>query len=674
MGNKQKKFVFFGVTMGCVFALAACGSKKGADSSSSEKEETNAQMDTYTYVYSGDPTTLDYTTTVRNTNTAHTTNFVDGLMEFDKYGNVVPSLAEDWEVSKDGKTYTYHLRKGVKWVDNQGNEKGEVKAQDFITGLKHAVDAKSETLYIVSDSLVGLKDYADGKITDFNQVGIKALDDYTVSYTLTKPEPYWNSKTTYGILYPIQEEFLKEKGTDFGSTTPDSILYNGGYLLTNFTSKSAIEYDKNESYWDEKNVHIKHVKLTYSDGSDPDAYYRGFDEGKYSVAGIYPNSPAYKDVEAKYKDDIIWSQPNRATYNFTFNLSRRAYNSTSKKTDKEKEDTQKAILNNDFRKAILFAFDRTAYQAQSVGKAGASKAIRNSWVPRDFVSIKGQPFGEVTEKYLQEMDPEAFSDVSLADGKDNYFNSEKAKKFMEKAKQALTKENVTFPIHLDFPQSETSELAVNRGKSFKETVEKSLGKDNVQVDLQLLSTDAYNNATYLAATGSAADYDIANASGWSADYTDPQSFLHVYHSQTGDILQTIGLDVPIKGQKDATKEAKEALHLSEYDALVDKANQIVDNLDARYDAYAKAEAWLLDHVIQIPVNALGGSPSLTHSVSFEKAYDVSGGSDKFKGMELTAEPENAKEHQKRYEKWQQEKEISNKKASEEINKKMGTAK
>ncbi len=145
-----------------------------------------------------------------------TTNIVDGLMENDKYGNLVPSLAEDWSVSKDGLTYTYKIRKGVKWYDADGEERGEVTAKDFVTGLKHAADKKSEELPLVQGSIKGLDDYVQGKTTDFSQVGVKAVDDYTLQYTLNKPETFWNSKTTNGILFPISTDFLKSKGDDFG--------------------------------------------------------------------------------------------------------------------------------------------------------------------------------------------------------------------------------------------------------------------------------------------------------------------------------------------------------------------------------------------------------------------------------------------------------------------------
>ena len=130
-------------------------------------------------------------------------NLVDGLLENDQYGNIIPSLAEDWTVSQDGLTYTYKLRKDAKWFTSEGEEYAPVTAQDFfVTGLQYAADKKkSEALYLVQDSVAGLDDYITGKTSDFSTVGVKALDDQTVQYTLVKPELYWNSKTLATILF-----------------------------------------------------------------------------------------------------------------------------------------------------------------------------------------------------------------------------------------------------------------------------------------------------------------------------------------------------------------------------------------------------------------------------------------------------------------------------------------
>lgn len=641
--------------------LGACGSNaKG--SSSSKKSDLVSE---YSSVYGTDLETLDYTFSSRKTNSDHYTNFVEGLLENDQYGNLKGDMAKSWEVSDDGLTYTYHLRKGVPWVDSEGNEYGaDVTATDFVTGLKHAVDVQSETLYIVADSIKGLSDYIDGKTNDFSTVGVKAVDDYTLQYTLNKPEPFWNSKTTYGILYPINEEFLKSKGKDFGKPTPDSILYNGPFILANNTAKSVIEYTKNESYWDPKNVHLDTVKWTYNDGSDPDGLFKSYENGELSLARVYPNSPGYKDVTKAYPDGVTWSQTGGSTYNLTFNFNRGTFDATSKTTDKEKEDTQKAILDRNFRLAILFGFDKKSYNAQSVGEEGATKALRNTLVPADFVEIGGKPYGDTVASKLKALDSDAFGDVNLSDGQDGYYNADKAKEYMEKAKTELEAKGVQFPIHLDMPVEETSEISVNMVKSLKKSVETSLGSDNVVVDIQLLNKDKYLAATYQATTGQAGDFDITNASGWGPDYTDPSSYLNIYDSRKGDMIHTLGLEASAVVQgTDPSTAAKKAINLSEYDALLDKAAAITDDLDARYTAYADAEAWLLDNALQVPIYADGGTPRVTNVVPFSGPYGWAGiAANKLKYVEVQSNIVTTDQYDKAKKAWETKKEETAKEA------------
>lgn len=537
-------------------------------------------------------------------------------------------------------------------------------ANDFVTGLKHAVDVQSETLYIVADSIKGLSDYIDGKTNDFSTVGVKAVDDYTLQYTLNKPEPFWNSKTTYGILYPINEEFLKSKGKDFGKPTPDSILYNGPFILANNTAKSVIEYTKNESYWDPKNVHLDTVKWTYNDGSDPDGLFKSYENGELSLARVYPNSPGYKDVTKAYPDGVTWSQTGGSTYNLTFNFNRGTFDATSKTTDKEKEDTQKAILDRNFRLAILFGFDKKSYNAQSVGEEGATKALRNTLVPADFVEIGGKPYGDTVASKLKALDSDAFGDVNLSDGQDGYYNADKAKEYMEKAKTELEAKGVQFPIHLDMPVEETSEISVNMVKSLKKSVETSLGSDNVVVDIQLLNEDKYLAATYQATTGKAGDFDITNASGWGPDYTDPSSYLNIYDSRKGDMIHTLGLEASAVVQgTDPSTAAKKAINLSEYDALLDKAAAITDDLDARYTAYADAEAWLLDNALQVPIYADGGTPRVTNVVPFSGPYGWAGiAANKLKYVEVQSNIVTTDQYDKAKKAWETKKEETAKEA------------
>ena len=370
--NKGKVLLATSALLLSAGVLVACSGGKSGSSGGQ----------TFSYVYTQDPDTLDYSISNKKSTSEFTGNAVDGLLEVDKYGNLIPSLAKDWTVSKDGLTYTYKLRKGVKWMTSEGEEYGEVKAKDFVTGLKHAADKKSQAIYLVQKSVKGLDDYVSGKTSDFSTVGVKAIDDYTVQYTLSQPESFWNSKTTMGILMPVNEEFLKSKGDDYGQgTSPSSILYCGPYLIKSITSKSSAILEKNPTYWDAENVKISKVKLTYYDGQDSESLIRGFDNGDYTVARVFPNGSNYKSVEKKHKDDIVYTDQGSSTYNLSFNIDRQAYEITKKTTDAQKASTKKAILNKDFRQAIMFAFNRKAYVAQTNGEAGANKVIRNTFTP-----------------------------------------------------------------------------------------------------------------------------------------------------------------------------------------------------------------------------------------------------------------------------------------------------
>ena len=145
-----------------------------------EAEIPNPAKKIYSYVFTSDPTTLDYIQSAKVSTHELTTNGVDGLLENDKYGNLAPSIAEDWTVSPDGLVYTYKLRKDAKWYTADGEEYADVTAQDFVAGIKHAADVKSDALPLIQDSIKGLSEYAAGTNKDFSAVGVKALDNHTV--------------------------------------------------------------------------------------------------------------------------------------------------------------------------------------------------------------------------------------------------------------------------------------------------------------------------------------------------------------------------------------------------------------------------------------------------------------------------------------------------------------
>ena len=655
--NKGKVLLATSALLLSAGVLVACsGGKSG-----------NSGGQTFSYVYTQDPDTLDYSISNKKSTSEFTGNAVDGLLEVDKYGNLIPSLAKDWTVSKDGLTYTYKLRKGVKWMTAEGEEYGgEVKAQDFVTGLKHAADKKSQAIYLVQKSVKGLDDYVSGKTSDFSTVGVKAIDDYTIQYTLSQPESFWNSKTTMGILMPVNEEFLKSKGDDYGQgTSPSSILYCGPYLIKSITSKSSAILEKNPTYWDAENVKISKVKLTYYDGQDSESLIRGFDNGDYTVARVFPNGSNYKSVEKKHKDDIVYTDQGSSTYNLSFNIDRQAYEITKKTTDAQKASTKKAILNKDFRQAIMFAFNRKAYVAQTNGEAGANKVIRNTFTPPNFVQIDGKQFGDAVEKDLEAYGDE-WKGVSVADGKDTLYNPTKAKEEFAKAKADLQAQGVEFPIHLDLPTSSTFTEGIKQAQSFKQSVESTLGAENIVIDLNMVSEDDLQRVTYFAENASQQDWDLNNNLGWGPDYTDPSSYIDITSGKSGENANSyFGFDA---GTDNA---AAKAAGFDEYDQLIEDAQKENTDVNKRYEKYAAAQAWLTDSALLIPIHSDGASPVVRKTVPYSAAFAWTGHkgqSFNYKYLEVQDKVVSAKDYDKARDQWKKEKEKSNKKAQEELEK------
>lgn len=654
--NKGKVLLATSALLLSAGVLAACSGGKSGSSGGQ----------TFSYVYTQDPDTLDYSISNKKSTSEFTGNAIDGLLEVDKYGNLIPSLAKDWTVSKDGLTYTYKLRKGVKWMTSEGEEYGEVKAKDFVTGLKHAADKKSQAIYLVQKSVKGLDDYVSGKTSDFSTVGVKAIDDYTVQYTLSQPESFWNSKTTMGILMPVNEEFLKSKGDDYGQgTSPSSILYCGPYLIKSITSKSSAILEKNPTYWDADNVKISKVKLTYYDGQDSESLIRGFDNGDYTVARVFPNGSNYKSVEKKHKDDIVYTDQGSSTYNLSFNIDRQAYEITKKTTDAQKTSTKKAILNKDFRQAIMFAFNRKAYVAQTNGEAGANKVIRNTFTPPNFVQIDGKQFGDAVEKDLEAYGDE-WKGVSVADGKDTLYNPSKAKEEFAKAKAELQSQGVEFPIHLDLPTSSTYTEGIKQAQSFKQSVESTLGAENIVIDLNMVSEDDLQRVTYFAENASQQDWDLNNNLGWGPDYTDPSSYIDITSGKSGENANAyFGFDA---GTDNA---AAKAAGFDGYNQLIEDAQKENTDVNKRYEKYAAAQAWLTDSALLIPIHSDGASPVVRKTVPYSAAFAWTGHkgqSFNYKYLEVQDKVVSAKDYDKARDQWKKEKEKSNKKAQEELEK------
>ena len=608
----------------------------------------DSALDTYSMIDSFDVTTLDYVYNNKSSNGDYLSNFIEGLLTQDPHGKLVGGMAKEWSHNEDASEWTFVIRDDAVWSTSEGEEYDNVKAEDFLTGMKHAVETQSETLSLVQGLIVGLQDVIDGTGT-WDNVGIK-VDGNTVTYTLTQPCAYFDGMTTYSILWPINAEFLESKGSDFGAVDASSILYNGSYILSSLVSAQEVRFDANPNYYDKDNVFVKHVVVSYTDGQDPAQNFNMFVNGEVTQTAINSSLP---DVVAKadelYKDNQYKSMTTATSYWGAFNFDRQSYALyndpsvvTTTKDDAQKADAKAAILNKYFRLAVYAAYSTKATQAITKGEERALDAARNTLVPYTFaVTSDGTNYGDLLTKYVVEMEP-AFEGINLNDGQDAWYNPERAKTFAEKAKEELGDTISSWPIILDYPVYASSENNKNAALAMKDSIEKAIG-DYVQVNLVYLegNSSTYYSAFYSVPTGEDNSIDFSFGAGWGPDYGDPLTYINCYNTSNGDMLNYSGLNLSSETESESGKAAKEAIGLYEFQKVLDEASAAVG--DARIDLFAKCEAMLLTGGIIRPYSTSGANLIVSKVVPFTAGYGLYGQASFnavpfFKYMKLQAEP------------------------------------
>ncbi|MEG0439631.1 MAG: peptide ABC transporter substrate-binding protein, partial [Solibacillus sp.] len=346
----MRKYLLF-LTCMFVLVLAACSDK--TDSSTAGDSNKDSKPVEYKTVYSGEIKTLNYLKTSETNEFAVAANLVDGLIEYDEYGIVKPSLAESWESNADATVWTFKLREGVKWMTHDGKEYADVVAQDFVDGLNYVLDAKNESSTSWIATVVKNGDaFNTGAITDFSQVGVKALDDYTLEYTLEGSTPYFLSMLNYVCFFPVNGAFLAEKGEGFG-TTRENFLYNGGYILDKFEPQNERVLVKNETYWDKDQIKIDRIRYKYNKEAAtvaPELFLRGEID-----ATSVPTSILDQWLNDEDKKNLVRQNTNNFyTYFYALNFNPQ-YDAQF-----EPENWKVAVNNKDFRKSIYHALDRVS--------------------------------------------------------------------------------------------------------------------------------------------------------------------------------------------------------------------------------------------------------------------------------------------------------------------------
>lgn len=677
----MKKFLALLLAVVMVLSLAACGSEAPApaptEAPAEQPAETPAEQpaeeptaepveeytgpDTFSMIANFDITTLDYVYNNKSSNGDYVNNFVEGLLTQDNHGKLVPGMASEWSCNDDASEWYFTIRDDAVWSTSAGEEYDAVTAEDFVTGLKHAVDSKSETLGLVADLIVGLREYSDGT-GKWEDVGIKA-DGNQLTYTLTGPCGYFDGMTTYTILWPINAEFLESKGSDFGAVEPDSILYNGCYILSSLVPAQEVRFDANPNYYDAKNVFVQHVVVTYSDGKDPAQNFNMFVNGEVTSTTVNQSLPEVVAKAAElYPDNQYKSMTTATSYWGAFNWDRQMYAlyndpsvSTTSKTDAQKADAKAAILNADFRRAVYAAYSAHAVEAITLGEEHADGVIRNTLVPYTFQTTSdGRTYGSIVEKYAAELVAD-YEGIDLNDGHDAWYNPELAKTFAERAKEALGDSVSEWPIHIDVPVYAASENQKNMQLAMKKSVEDAIG-DYAVIDLQFLegNSSVYYSSFYNMPTGEENSIDLVFGAGWGPDYGDPLTYLHCFDIHDGDMLNYSGINIESQGQSDEQKAVLETLGLNEVQEIVDQATAATG--DERIELFAKAEAMLLTNGILRPYSTSGANISISKVKPFTVGYGLYGQAaynqvPYFKYMQLLDEPVTTAEYEAAKEAW-----------------------
>ena len=560
--------------------------------------------DSYTFFYTGDPQTWDVLATSKAVDSEAIINTYDGLVEYDTENTLQPALAESWSntVNADGtQTWTFKIRQGVKWVDSQGREVADVKADDFVAGMQHMMDAQGGLEWLIQGVIVNASEYIEGSVTDFAQVGVKATDEYTLEYTLCAETPYFDTMLGYGLFAPMSRSFYESQGGKFGAEydpgaenytyglSPENIAYCGPYLVANYTAENMHVYKANPTYYNPSVVNVQTITWLYNDSSDPLRAFNEMVAGTTDAAGL--NSSAIEAAKAQalpegyvsesgadnwYDEFKYITSTNATSYMGFYNVNRTAYANVndgavvSPKADNAEEQlrTTLAMQNVHFRRAISFAFDRGAYNAQSVGEELKYVSLRNTYTPGNFVKlaedvtvdINGTAttfpantlYGEIMQAQIDAdgvkikvWDPTMEAGMGSTDGFDGWYNADNAKAEMEIAIKELKDVGVYIdaenPIQIDLPYYSASESRTNMAQVYKQSLESIL--EGVKVNLtECVTSDEWYYCGYYTESGNEANYDMYDLSGWGPDYGDPQTYLDTFLDEyAGYMVKCIGI-------------------------------------------------------------------------------------------------------------------------------------
>ena len=540
--------------------------------------------DTFQNTFSVTPTSWD----IFAVSSANEVRIIDPTYDYpfayDAEGTMQPHLAESCQMSEGGRVFTLKIRPGQIWVDSQGRKVADVTADDWVAAAQHQADMQNS--YTMNNYILGMVDYASGEITDFGQVGVKALDELTLQYTLKEKAPYFMSLFQTNAFVPLCRSYFLSQGGAFGLTEfadaraketyqygidQNHIAICGQFLCTNMTEKNSVTYVLNENYWNASNANLKAVKLTFSDSSDVSRSYDDFMNG--TVVTMYLNSQRVELAKKRgdFEKYAFVNDVGRITFLFWFNIHRQTYANmadgagASRKTEAEKALSCAALQNKHFRLAIGHAIDRASYVSQNVGEDLSVLSVRNSITPGTYVNLeedvtidingtattfpKGTWYGAIVQAQLdadnfglQIWDAENLTN----DGWDAWYNPAKAMEELQIAIEELkaagyevSKEN---PIVMDYPYPSYSEVGQNQCYVLKTCIESAFD-GLVRFDaLPLNNVTEFLNVQNNTNNGSEHNTDMGGLGCIGSDHGDPICYLDgLLPYGDGRLTQKLGL-------------------------------------------------------------------------------------------------------------------------------------
>ncbi len=605
-------------------STAAAGLLSSCGGSAADGTAATGDSATYTVLYARQPATLNYLICSADPDLYHGTHCVDTLVEYDSRGKIREGLATSWEWDADTLTWTFHLR-DENWVDYTGAVLGPVTAQDFVDALAYLLnpDYASGTASLVTPYVAGAEDYynycvwrnnaqngtvaedgttytidaagtvtltaADGSTTtcpavDFSSVGVAAVDEHTLTYTLNYDFPGFLSLLNYAPFEPAYGPMLAELGDQF-CTSAETACSCGAFYLAEYTPLESWVMKKNPENYDKDNVYIDTIRYIYNQEaliSGPEMVRRG-EIDQATISSDILDSWLADDTT---KDMVSMDRPETGkSYFYFFNFLPYAHqfpnwNTTGVDAQYQPDNWAKAVNSTNFRKAFLYAINPAVTLAVTAPEGYENYKLHTITPPSFCADSKGVDYTECG----------ALAKVT------DHFNEATAKQYRDAAVQELTAAGATFPIKVQYPYNPAVVDWDKQCQVFKQQVEGVLNDGFDFVDIIITQGPSDN---FLNAVRRAGAYEFMSYY-WGADYSDPETEVYPFYQEAGDrgtcyaFLRT--------GVEDGIITGETADYVMTYMDMVEKAKAITADLDARYAAFADAEAYLIENALVIPLS------------------------------------------------------------------------